>query len=248
MAKRARGATSASFRVRRYGFFSRPREARELTTSGDATLQNKRVRSPRRGRRLDSSSATPRSLLHRTDVKHCVSRRTRSPSQSPPRASRTEPNRIETFETSSRRADSSASLARSIPRRAPLFPRMNASPYLFFNCPLTYSYHRAPSSFVSPPSSRFRVFARSRARPSAPSLAPPSAPSLCSCTRPGTPARLRRFDVASSVSRVRVRAALDRTRRGRRFHSFISLAPRRRVSTRLGNPRPCSASPAPSSP
>ena len=242
MAKRARGATSASFRVRRYGFFSRPREARELTTSGDATLQNKRVR------RLDSSSATPRSLLHRTDVKHCVSRRTRSPSQSPPRASRTEPNRIETFETSSRRADSSASLARSIPRRAPLFPRMNASPYLFFNCPLTYSYHRAPSSFVSPPSSRFRVFARSRARPSAPSLAPPSAPSLCSCTRPGTPARLRRFDVASSVSRVRVRAALDRTRRGRRFHSFISLAPRRRVSTRLGNPRPCSASPAPSSP
>jgi len=71
---------------------------------------------------------------------------------------------------------------------------MNASPYLFFNCPLTYSYHRAPSSFVSPPSSRFRVFARSRARPSAPSLAPPSAPSLCSCTRPGTPARLRRFE------------------------------------------------------
>ena len=231
MAKRARGATSASFRVRRYGFFSRPREARELTTSGDATLQNKRVR---RGRRLDSSSATPRSLLHRTDVKHCVSRRTRSPSQSPPRASRTEPNRIETFETSSRRADSSASLARSIPRRAPLFPRMNASPYLFFNCPLTYSYHRAPSSFVSPPSSRFRVFARSRARPSAPSLAPPSAPSLCSCTRPGTPARLRRFDVASSVSRVRVRAALDRTRRGRRFHSFISLRP---ASTRLDAPR-----------
>ena len=238
MAKRARGATSASFRVRRYGFFSRPREARELTTSGDATLQNKR------GRRLDSSSATPRSLLHRTDVKHCVSRRTRSPSQSPPRASRTEPNRtepnrtepnrIETFETSSRRADSSASLARSIPRRAPLFPRMNASPYLFFNCPLTYSYHRAPSSFVSPPSSRFRVFARSRARPSAPSLAPPSAPSLCSCTRPGTPARLRRFDVASSVSRVRVRAALDRTRRGRRFHSFISLRP---ASTRLDAPR-----------
>jgi hypothetical protein len=244
MAKRARGATSASFRVRRYGFFSRPREARELTTSGDATLQNKRVRSPRRGRRLDSSSATPRSLLHRTDVKHCVSRRTRSPSQSPPRASRTEPNRtepnrtepnrIETFETSSRRADSSASLARSIPRRAPLFPRMNASPYLFFNCPLTYSYHRAPSSFVSPPSSRFRVFARSRARPSVPSLAPPSAPSLCSCTRPGTPARLRRFDVASSVSRVRVRAALDRTRRGRRFHSFISLRP---ASTRLDAPR-----------
>ena len=247
MAKRARGATSASFRVRRYGFFSRPREARELTTSGDATTKQTRP-PPRRGRRLDSSSATPRSLLHRTDVKHCVSRRTRSPSQSPPRASRTEPNRIETFETSSRRADSSASLARSIPRRAPLFPRMNASPYLFFNCPLTYSYHRAPSSFVSPPSSRFRVFARSRARPSAPSLAPPSAPSLCSCTRPGTPARLRRFDVASSVSRVRVRAALDRTRRGRRFHSFISLAPRRRVSTRLGNPRPCSASPAPSSP
>jgi len=36
--------TSASFFPRTYGFFSRPREARELTTSGDVTLQNKRVR------------------------------------------------------------------------------------------------------------------------------------------------------------------------------------------------------------
>ena len=43
---------------------------------------------------------------------------------------------------------------------------MNASPYLFFNCPLTYSYHRAPSSFVSPPSSRFRSSrALARVRP-----------------------------------------------------------------------------------